>query len=126
MHNRAGMNGLPERWVDIMPSRKQSLASLQVYSWERFLSIATKTNRVSHDGLGRGDANGRSEENKDIKMYKPRALRWLNTKPLARKSLLKVLDKEENFCFSPYSYTLRGMYKLTLFEKFNEEIELLL
>lgn len=37
--------------------------------------------------------------------YKPRTWRWLNAKQATNKSFAKVIDKNEAFCFRPYSYT---------------------
>lgn len=36
--------------------------------------------------------------------YKPRAWRWFNTKQHAKKSIINILNKEESFCFKPYSH----------------------
>lgn len=65
-----------------------------------------------------------SKKMKASHTHKPRAWRWLNMKPLASKSLVKVLGKEENFCFHPYSYTPRGISKPTLYGEPNQEIKL--
>lgn len=54
--------------------------------------------------------------------YNPLALRWLNIKQALNKSLTKVIDKEEAFCFSPYSYTPKGIMKAQLFGELNEEV----
>lgn len=57
--------------------------------------------------------------------YKPRALRWLNGKQAASKSLVKAIDKEGGvLLFCPYSYTLRGVNKAQLFEEQGGEINL--
>lgn len=58
--------------------------------------------------------------------YKPGAWRWLNAKSLSSKSLAKVLDEEDNFCFHLNSSTPRGMPMPTLFLEANDEIKLLL
>lgn len=49
-----------------------------------------------------------------------------NAKSPASKSLAKVLDKEDSFCFRLNSSTPGGMSKPTLFMEANEEIKLLL
>lgn len=53
--------------------------------------------------------------------YKPRAWRWLNTKQASNKSLVKLIDKEEGFCFSPCSYTLPDITNPMLFDEVGEE-----
>lgn len=40
--------------------------------------------------------------------HKPQAFRKLNVKPVANKSLVKVLDEENNFFFLPYLTHLEG------------------
>lgn len=65
-----------------------------------------------------------SKKTKSSCPRKPRVWRWLNTKPLASKCLLNVLDAEKNFYFGRFSYTLGEMFKPILFEAANVEIEL--
>lgn len=69
-------------------------------------------------------ANG-SRGTKHSNTYKPRAWIWLNSKQATNKSLAKVIDKEERFCFRPYSYTPQGIMKPLLFDGMNEEIGLI-
>lgn len=52
--------------------------------------------------------------------YMPRPWRWLNVKQALNKSLAKVIDKEEAFCFRSYSYMPRGIKRPQLFVELNE------
>lgn len=52
--------------------------------------------------------------------YKPHEWKWLNSKPPAGNSIVKVMDKEENFYFHSYSYTPQKMSKPMFFEEANE------
>lgn len=50
------------------------------------------------------------EEDKNTSSYKSPVWRWLNVKPLANKSIAKVIIKESKFLFRPYSYTPRDKF----------------
>lgn len=45
--------------------------------------------------------------------------------PPTSKSLVKVLDREENFNFRPYSYTPQGMFASSTFEETKEKLTLI-
>lgn len=57
--------------------------------------------------------------------HKPRSWRLFNAKQASNKSLEKVIDKEDIFFFRSYSYTNRAIMKPQLFEKINEEVNLM-
>lgn len=57
--------------------------------------------------------------------YNPRAWRWLNIKQAAaKKCLVKAINREEAFCFRPYSYTPWGITTTQLFCEESEKINL--
>lgn len=72
---------------------------------EQFSVVAPKTDGVPRGGGQGGNVFRWLEEDETICTYKPRAWRWLNTKQASNKSMEKVIDKAEAFCFRPYSYT---------------------
>lgn len=80
---------------------------LQVFIWERFPTIVSKLIEfltvVTKEVMQAND----SKKIKSSGTHKPRAWRWLNTKPLASKSL-KVMDKKESFCSRASPTCLRG------------------
>lgn len=59
-----------------------------------------------------------------LKIYKPRAWKWLNAKHASNKSLAKVIDRDETFYFRPYVYTAKGITRAQLFEEQNEKTNL--
>lgn len=100
-----------------MPTRISSL-------WKRFLKLAPKPTEfltVIMEEIVLADG---SKGTRPSNTHKPRVWRWLNAKESANKCLFKVLNKEESFCFQPYSYTPPGIMKPTLFKDANEELVL--
>lgn len=83
---------------------------LQVFINERFTSLTSKPIEFP-TGHKRGDAGGWLENMKASHTYEPSARRWLNVKPPAGKSLVKVLDKE--ILTSVLTLTHLGVHLLT-------------
>lgn len=70
---------------------------------------ASEASRVSRLVHRDGDTSRRLKVKKTTQNYKPRAWSWQNMKPLANKSLTKIIDDGKKFFFSPYTYTPRGV-----------------
>lgn len=77
----------------------QTLASISVHLRESLPIISPKAHgvpRSAHDG---GDTNKWLEENKDLGHIQAAGMEVAKSKATCHKSLMKVLDEEENFCF---------------------------
>lgn len=125
MHNWKSAHGIsPEQWVN---TKFVSIQAPYFYKFHlREIPVSCpKNHRVFQSGHGGGDVGKRLEEDQGIGHIQASDLDVTNTKPLTCKSMVKVLDKEENFCFRPRSYTLWGMLKPMLLEAASEEIELI-
>lgn len=86
---------------------------LQLSILERFQLIITCPQISPGEG---SDTGRRLEEDECLAHVQAQAWRWLNAKPPASKSIIKLVDKEESFCFRLIlillewcpSYTVRG------------------
>lgn len=63
-------------------------------------------------------------EDETLRFIQAQAWWWLNVKQAVSKFLAKVVYKEQDFNFFPYSYTPRVITKALLFKEHNGEINL--
>lgn len=100
---------LSDLWEDMMWSHMSTRVSSNYFLWEWFFVLALKrwsTHRMEEEVFLDG-SRGMGPSN----TYKPRTWRWLNAKHALNKLLEKAINKDEAFCFRPYSYAPRGTTK---------------
>lgn len=57
-------------------------------------------------------------------VYKARTLKRTSIKQSSGKSLMKVIDKEENFNFGPYTFVHIRIHSVKIFEEVSSEVTL--